>query len=196
MAYPDGRRDMSENAKKAYRKGMLPLSKIRKSILREHGFMFSVEFFKWLCKSGYLFPSEHHHTSASFQMTAFYSPKTIAFAVHSLNLDNLFAIFKNKETVESLIAKETIVYVRIIMSYTAFGLKSRGNVPLDCIRYKNYLLYSEDSIIGTYSPSFSVLDESDQKPNDWNNKNTDAILNKVVTRKKVTWNNVIGDNRW
>jgi len=192
MPYISGRRDMSENAKKAYRKGMLPLSKINKDKLREHGFMFSVEFFKWLCKNGYLFPSENHHTSASYQMTAFYAPKTIDFAVYSLNLDNLFAIFKNKETIESLILKETIVYTRIIMSHTAFGLKSGGHAPLDCIQYKNYLLYSEDSIIGTSSPMFNILDEFDEKPDDWNNKNTDAILHKIITRKKVTWNNVIG----
>jgi hypothetical protein len=194
MAYPDGKRDMSENAKKAYRKGMFPLSKIRKSKLREHGFLYSVNFFKWLCKTGYLFPSEHHHTSASFRMTAFYSPKSISFAVHSLRLDNLFAIFKGKGTKDSLIAKENIKYVRIIASCTIFGLKSGKDVILDCIRYKNYLLYSEDSIIGTHSVSIGVLDEFDEKPDDWNNINTDGILHKIITRKKVTWNNVIGGN--
>ena len=146
MAYPDGRRDMSTNAKKAYRKGMFPLSKIRKSKLQEHGFLYSVDFFKWLCKNGYLFPSEHHHTSASFRMTAFYSPKTISFAVYSLRLDNLFAIFKGKETIDSLIAKESIKYVRIIASCTIFGLKSGKDVVLDCIRYKNYLLYKDSTM--------------------------------------------------
>ena len=184
---------MSDNAKKAYEQGLFTLSKIRKNDLAKHGFYYSVDFFKWLCKNDYISPSEHHHTSASFQMTAFYSPKAISFAVSGLRLNNLLDVYKGRETLKSLISKENIKYVRIKVPSSFFGLKNGRNVVLDCIRYKNYLMYSENTIIGTDSNAVNVVGEFDEKPDKWDNKNTESILYKIVTRKKVSWNHVMGD---
>ena len=193
MGYPDGKRDMSPNAKKAYKNGLFTLSKIKKEDLSKHGFTHSIEFFKWLCKNKYIVPSEQHHTSASFRLTAFYSPKAVAYAVKSLRLDNLYEIYKGRESEESLIKKEAIKYVRIVVPCSIFGLKKGKDVTLDCIRYKNHLLYSADSIIGTSSTSVYVSGEYDSMPDDWNNKNTYEILQKIIIRKKISWNTVIGE---
>ena len=196
MGYPDGKRDMSPNAKRAYKQGLFPLSKVNKELLNKHGFTYSIKFFKWLCGNGYVVPSEHHHTSASFQLTAFYSPKAIEYAARSLRLDSLYDLYKGIETKESLLEKECVKYVRVVLPCSVFGLKRGKDITLDCIRYKNYYIYSPESIIGTWSSSVCIHSQYDERPDGWSNINTDGILHKIISRKKVSWGNVIGEMRY
>ncbi len=63
---------MSNNAMDAYNRGLLPLSKIRFSDIKEAGLDISLKFFKWLCKENYITATEWHHTSKHYNITYFY----------------------------------------------------------------------------------------------------------------------------
>ena len=73
-----GRR-MSEIANEAYKKGLLPRSKFTKKLLKENGWSYSVFFFNWLCKEGYIVPLEYHHTTPMMICTPFYALDTISY---------------------------------------------------------------------------------------------------------------------
>ena len=148
-------------------------------MLTENGFSYSIDFFKWLCKNGYILPSERHHTSASFRMTAFYSTKAIKFAAHGLRLDNLFDLYKGSHTMASLIAQEKISYVRIRVPCSYFGLKRGKDVVLDCVNFNALIVYSDSTIINPNSKE--IVEEFDSVPVDWNNTYTDKILHKILT---------------
>ena len=190
MAYAHGKRDMSPNARKAHKQGFFPLSKIRKPMLVENGFGYPVDFFKWLCKNGYVLPSRHHHTSASFRLTAFYSAKAIKFAAQALRLDNLFSLYKGYHTYDSLIAQEELNYARILVPCSYFGLKRSKDVELDCVCFNGLLIYSDSTIV---NPDFIVaIKKFDAVPADWRNANTDKILHKIITIRRLRWETEMG----
>ena len=71
-----------------------------------------------------------------------------------------------------------------------FGLKRGKDVVLDCIRFKGLLIYSESSIIS--SVSVKIVGEFDNRPKDWTNTNTDNVLQKIIIRKKIRWEHIMG----
>ncbi|MCL1999765.1 MAG: hypothetical protein FWG65_13480 [Turicibacter sp.] len=194
MSYLDGKRDMSANAEKAYSRGMFAMSKITQETLYKHGFYQTVTFFKWLCKNEYVMPSEYHHTAASFQLTAFYSTKAIEFAAASLDLGILYELYIGRETEESILRIRGISYVSIDVPSYVFGIKKSGAIKVNCIDYKGFLFYSEDSILGRELKTKYPLQSYSKRPDWWHNKNSDRILKKIIARKKVVWKNVIGSN--
>lgn len=86
-------RKMSKNALSAHERGEFPISKVNARLLSENGFDYSVEFFKWLCKKGYVKPLGFHHTGAAARMTKFYSLSTVRFVVEKYNLDILYKMY-------------------------------------------------------------------------------------------------------
>jgi len=103
---------MSKNAFHAHRMGQFPISNVNASMLRESGFEYSVEFFKWLCNRGYIKPIAFHHTGVSANMTRFYSPRTIAYVVKKFNLSLLYDIYLGKISKEDARAQLGIKYVK------------------------------------------------------------------------------------
>ena len=189
MPYID--KSMSENAKKAYINGFFTLSKLKKETLLKNGFDYSVRFFKWLCKNGYINPSESHHTSFSYKISKFYSPKTIQYAVKSLNLKNLYSLYLKKETVENLRIKMNIKYARVVVGSSFIGIKTPP-VVLDCIKYKNLLYLGVDTILSRDNNEKKIVDVWDNKPDNWVNKNTHKIIMKIISKSKVSWNTEMG----
>ena len=183
---------MSENAKKAYEKGFFTLSQLKKEILLKYGFRYSIRFFKWLCKNDYLKPSETHHTSFSFKVTKFYSPKAIYYANMGLNLKNLYSLYLRKETIESLSKKMNIEYARVVVGSSFVGIKTAAPVVFDCVKYKGLLFWSAGTILARNNNEKKIIDIWDDKPDNWNNKNTDKIIHKFITKNKVSWDAEMG----
>ena len=93
-------RSMSVNAKKAYERGLKPLSRIRSADLKQNGFHYPVAFFRWLVHNWNIKPREMHHTSAACRLTPFYDGSVIRYAAHCCSLELLFQIYKGKMTIE------------------------------------------------------------------------------------------------
>lgn len=178
-------KEMSINAKIAYKQGLFTLSKLKKKDLIENGFNYPLIFFKWLCKNNFILPSERHHTSATYRLTTFYSTKAIQYASYGLNLNNLYNIYKGKETIESLVEKESFEYKRILVSSTLLGIKNGSNIKLDCVQYKNHLFYSIESAIDVNDTSYRVIKTFKEIPEDWNNKNTCDILKRIIVKNTL-----------
>ena len=103
---------MSKNASHAHNMGQFPISKIDASMLREYGFEYSVEFFKWLCDKGYIKPIAFHHTGAAASMTQFYSPRTITYVTEKYNLPLLYGMYLGKINKEDAKKQLEIKFVK------------------------------------------------------------------------------------
>lgn len=77
MAGYDGY-SMSNNARDAYERGLVPASKITKALLEKHNIKESVGFIKWMIKEGHLVADEWHHSSKHYNRTNFYDLKILA----------------------------------------------------------------------------------------------------------------------
>jgi len=64
---------MSNNAVEAYNKGLLPLSKITASMLKDAGIKTKKSELKILTSNGIIKHTEWHHTSCHYNCTDFYS---------------------------------------------------------------------------------------------------------------------------
>ncbi len=94
----DFERGMSNRAVAAYKSGRIPISKLKKSDLKDNGLEnVTVKFAKWLAKNEYWMPSEWHHTGGTwYNSTDFYNVEQLAemFNSGALDIDELLQEFK------------------------------------------------------------------------------------------------------
>lgn len=182
MAYIGKR--MSENAYKAHNDGLLVKSQIDSKLLKTFGFKYSVGFFRWLCDKKYLKPVAFHHTSASCRLTPFYSPKAISFMQNYCNLNILYELYLNKATREEIKKKLNIKYSKIYVSADILGIKCE-QIEFHCVKYKNLLFWSTETAFNRKSKNIKEIEVFYKRPSqNWNNKNTKKIINKIILYKK------------
>lgn len=184
-------KSMSENAFKAHQEGLFVKSEVTAQFLKKYNFKYSVNFFKWLINKKYIKPVGYHHTSVGHNMTRFYSPKVINFMNYYFNLDILYNLYLKKTTKEEIIKQILrIKYVRL-----AF-LVEIGNqyaeYTFDCISCNGKLYWDKSTIIINTSDIVRIIEESSEKPNDWNNPNTKIIIKTLLTYKNPDIKTKIG----
>ncbi|NYB72849.1 hypothetical protein HZF24_01700 [Sedimentibacter hydroxybenzoicus DSM 7310] len=174
---------MSENAYQAHKDGLLVKSQVDSRLLKKYGFKYSVGFFRWLCDKKYIKPVAFHHTSASCKLTPFYSPKAISFMQNYCNLDILYKQYLNKTTREEIKKQLGIKYAKAYVSADVLGIKC-DPIEFHCVKYKNLLFWSTETAFHHKSNKVKVIEVFDDRPsNNWNNKNTRKIINKIILYK-------------
>lgn len=173
---------MSENAFDAYSRGLLPMSKFTKKILEKNGWMLSVSFFHWLCKKGYIYPLEFHHTTPFAQLTPFYKVSTIQYIIKHYDLKSLYDIYLNKCTIKDVLSKKGVKYVKILTGRSLMHTKS--DVYLDCVEYNGLYWWSKVKCFETNSKNILLIktyNEGDLK--EWRNPNRKKIERQICMRK-------------
>lgn len=168
-------RSMSRNAEDAYRRGLKPISKFSAAELKENGFRYSLAFFKWLTQQ-YINCEETHHTTASKRMTKFYGKQTIRKLVNSYDLELLYRLYRYGLSQADGFRMKGLQYVRIQALDSLIGGTSGCTVRVDCIQYDAFLFYSFDRCFYKEDRRLCVMEVYiEQKPDDWQNKNTTAL---------------------
>ena len=178
-------KSMSVNAAIAHRKGLLPISSITTTILKENKFTYPKVFFQWLCKQGYIRPAEFHHASASKQLVRYYDPEWIEFISKYYNLENLYALYRHKSTKEEILFQRNVEYVKVVTSGISMGIKRI--ITLYCIKVDGLIMWSHmtalnmehSKIIANYGP---------KRPREWKNPNSSKILRKIIVFKRIKVN--------
>lgn len=161
------------------------ISSITTTILRENKFSYPKIFFQWLCKQGYIRPSEFHHASVSKQMIRYYDPKYIEFISKIYDLENLYALYRGKITKEELLKKRKVEYVKVLTSGARMGINR--NIPLYCIRVDGLVLWSQYTAIDM-EHSEIIENYGSKRPGKWKNPNSSKILRKVIVFKRIKVN--------
>lgn len=176
-----GRR-MSEKAYKAYKKGLLPRSKFTKKILKENGWTYSVLFFNWLCKEGYIVPLEYHHTTPMIKCTPFYALNTISYVIDKFDLESLYEVYLHKSTMRDILRKKGVQRVKILVSRTIMGTKS--DVYLDCLLYNNLYWWTKDKCFKVNSKEVALINTVDLDDfTNWRNPNREKLERQICIRK-------------
>lgn len=157
-------RSMSVNAKKAYERGLKPLSRIRSADLKQNGFHYPVAFFRWLVHNWDIKPREMHHTSAACRLTPFYDGSVIRYAAHCCSLELLFQIYKGKMTIEQARQNKGICYARAQILDTLLGGKSGNTLCVNCLLYNQLLLLSPKLCVQADDPRVNVLEIFEELP--------------------------------
>ena len=180
-------RSMSVNAKRAYERGLKPLSRIRSSDLKQNGFYYSVAFFQWLVHNWDIKPKEMHHTSASHRITAFYDGSVIRYAASCCNLELLYQIYKGKVTMEQAIQEREIRYAKARILDTLLGGKSGKAVSTDGLICDNLLFLSSKLCIELDNPSVDIMEIFDWQPKNWKNENMEKLAVELVKHKTTMY---------
>lgn len=176
-----GRR-MSENANEAYKKGLLPRSKFTKKLLKENGWSYSVSFFNWLCKEGYIVPLEYHHTTPMMICTPFYALDTISYVSNNYDLESLYEIYLQRCTMRDILRKKGVQRVKILVSRAVMGTKS--DVYLDCLLYNKLYWWAKDKCFKANSNEVALIKTFDLDDfADWYNPNREKIERQICIRK-------------
>lgn len=177
---------MSKNAYAAHIRGEFPLSKVNTKLLRENGFNYSVEFFKWLCKKGYVKPLGFHHTGAAMNMTRFYSLSTVEFIVEKYNLDTLHEMYLKKISISEMARMIGIKYAKVQTSTRVIGIKSSAVIEIDVILHNGVCYFSKLQFFSCDDGIARIIQEWDYFPENrsWKNKNKDKILRMLVIYKQ------------
>ena len=85
MAGYNHRRGMSNNALKAYRRNLKPISRFTAQDLRHANIEISLAFARWLAKEKLWSPSDWHHSSKYYNKVNFYNLKNLRRLVRHLN---------------------------------------------------------------------------------------------------------------
>lgn len=180
-----GRR-MSKNALKAHQKNQFTISQVNHDLLRTNGFEYSVQFFKWLCRKGYIRPVAYHHTGAAPRMTNFYSPETIIYVAEKYNLSMLYKLYLGRMSKMDLYGLLGIQYVRIRVSGTLLN-EDAQMVEVDVVRYKNYYFISKNQWIHLREDEVEVLKQWDYAPigGVWRNKNRKSIVRRILLFRDI-----------
>lgn len=176
-------RSMSVNAKRAYERGLKPLSRIRSLDLKQNGFYYSVAFFRWLVHNWDIKPKEMHHTSASHRITAFYDGSVIRYAAHCCNLELLYQIYKGKITMEQAIQEREIRYAKARILDTLLGGKSGRAVSTDGLICDNLLFLSSKLCIESDNPGVDIMEVFDGWPENWKNENLEKLAMELEKHK-------------
>lgn len=86
-------KSMSVRAQKAYEEGMLSLSQITSSVLKEAGIPYSVDFFRWMVEEKYLVRTEWHHTGPNLRTTDFYDMADILSQLRELDIYYIYPLY-------------------------------------------------------------------------------------------------------
>lgn len=178
---------MSKNAYLAHQKGEFPLSSINAKLLRNYKFNYSVAFFRWLCKKGYIRPASFHHTGAAPRMTRFYSVKTVAYVVDKYNLPLLYDMYRgriNRADVKKILG---IRFVKIKLPTTLFNVKSTSVITIDVVLYQNIYFISKNQWICPDVSEVETIAEWELEPcsGEWKNIYKDSILRKITLFKDI-----------
>lgn len=178
---------MSVNAKRAYERGLKPLSRIRSSDLRQNGFHYSVAFFRWLVHNWDIKPKEMHHTSASCRITAFYDGSVIRYAAHCCNLEFLYRVYKGNLTMEQARQERGIRYVKVRILDTLLGGSSGRAVSADCLICDGLLFLSSKLCIRSDNPGVEILGVLDEWPENGKNENLEKLAVELVKHKATAY---------
>jgi hypothetical protein len=126
---------MSNNAVEAYNRGLLPLSKISASLLKQGGWQYSKGFAVYLAKAGEWLPEEWHHTSKEYNETNFYS------------ISGLIEYWEELDDIskESLLGKYSLAKTkmetekRVVGTYKEFSGHGRYNRRVYEVRFEGVL---------------------------------------------------------
>ncbi len=177
-------RKMSKNAAEAHKNGQFPISSISSKLLKENGFEYSVDFFKWLCEQGYVVPLGWHHTGVACNMTAFYNRSTITYVADKYNLELLYQMYSgeiNREDAKQILG---ITYVRAKVVPSALGFKMSALINADMVKCGDYYYFSKDKKVVLGERQIEIMQEWDKVPQGWKNKETDAIVRMLICKKQ------------
>lgn len=79
----------SVRADRAYKKGLVTKSKMRRSLLKRNGIQITPSFLKWIINEGYINYAEWHHTGRHYQVTYFYDLADVKKELDRLDLKQL-----------------------------------------------------------------------------------------------------------
>ena len=178
---------MSKNAYAAHKRGEFTLSKVNARLLRENGFNYSVKFFKWLCKKGYVKPLGFHHTGVAANMTRFYSLSTVGLIVEKYNLDTLYEMYLKKISISEMARMIGIKYAKVRTSARVLGMKSSAVIELDVILYNEICYFSKQQSFVYEEGTAYMIQKWDKIPDNrsWENNNKDKILRMLVIYKQT-----------
>lgn len=180
-------RSMSVNAKRAYERGLKPLSRIRSSDLRQNGFHYSVAFFRWLVHNWDIKPKEMHHTSAARRITAFYDGSVIRYVAHCCNLELLYRIYKGKLTIEQAKQEREIRYAKVRILDTLLGGSSGRAVSADCLICDNLLFLSSKLCIRLDNPGVDIMEVFAEQLENRKNENLEKLTVELVKHKTTIY---------
>ena len=177
---------MSKNAYRAHKNGEFPISSIDAKLLRAYKFNYSVAFFKWICKKGYIRPVSFHHTGAASKMTRFYSAKTIKYVAAKYNLLLLYDMYRgriNKSDAKRILG---IKYVKISITESILS-KSTADLTIDAVLYQNIYFISKNKWICRDEAQIEIIAEWEHEPSfkEWRNINKNAIVCKIIKFKNI-----------
>jgi len=178
---------MSKNAHKAHQDGQFPISNINAKLLRGYKFNYSVAFFKWLCKKGYVKAISNHHTGAASVITRFYSATTITYIVDKCNLPLLYDMYRGKANKDDAKKHLGIKFVKIKIPMSLLNIKSFAAITIDAVFYKEYFFISKEKWLHPNKNQIQIVKEWDHEPSngDWKNNNKDAIVRKIILFKSI-----------
>lgn len=176
-------RSMSINAKRAYERGLKPLSRITSADLHQNGFYYPVRFFRWLVHNWNIKPKEMHHTSAACNITAFYDDSVIRYVVKCCNLELLFQIYKGKLTMAQARQIRKIKYAKVRMIDKLLGGKSGKTVNANCVCCDDLLFLSSKLCVRTDDLGVEILEASDEPPEDMKSKKLEELADDLVKHK-------------
>lgn len=178
---------MSMNAKRAYERGLKPLSRIRSSDLRQNDFHYSVAFFQWLVHNWDIKPKEMHHTSASRRITAFYDSSVIRYIASCCNLELLYRIYREKITVEQAMQERGIRYAKVHILDTLLGGRSGKAVSADGLLCDNLLFLSSKLCIRSDNPGVDIREVFDGQSVKRKNENLEKLMVELVKHKTMAY---------
>lgn len=178
---------MSINAKRAYERGLKPLSRIMSADLHQNGFYYPVRFFRWLVHNWNIKPKEMHHTSVACNITAFYDDSVIRYVVKCCNLDLLFQIYKGKLTMAQAKQTRKIKYARVRVINKLLGGKSGKTVNANCVLCDDLPFLSSKLCVRADDLGVEVLEIFDELTEDMESGKLEELANDLIKHKISTY---------
>lgn len=176
-------RSMSINAKRAYERGLKPLSRIMSADLHQNGFYYPVRFFRWLVHNWNIKQKEMHHTSAACNITAFYDDSVIRYVVKCCNLELLFQIYKGKLTIAQAKQLRKIKYARVRVIDKLLGGKYGKTVNANCVFCDDLLFLSSKLCVRANDLGVEVLEVFDEPSEDMESGKLEELADDLIKHK-------------
>lgn len=176
-------RSMSMNAKRAYERGLKPLSRFTSADLKQHGFHYPVRFFRWLVYNWNIKPKEMHHTSAACNITAFYDGSVIRYVARCCNLELLFQMYKGDLTKEQARQIRGIEYARVRVLDTLLGGTSGKAVNADGVLCDGLLFLSSTLCIQADNPGVEIMEVFDEIPGNMKSGRWEELAEELIKHR-------------
>jgi len=180
-------RSMSVNAKDAHQRGLKPKSNISIQELKDYGFNYSLEFFKWLIDKNCVKFSERHHTSAANNYTKFYGKEIIKNLISNYNLDLLYDMYLKKILMPEAKKIRGIKYAEVEMLSSLLGGSNSKPIKIFCILCDGILFYSLKLCFKADDSRVRVLNVYDDRPYEYQYENVKKICDALVKKKTRTF---------